>query len=567
MLLELRVSRFAIIDNLHIEFSNGLNILSGETGAGKSVLLKSLALLMGDKASSDSIRTGSDQATVEGCFDLKKRKDILARLSDMGIETAENHLIVKRVIRNDNKSRVYLNGSLSTLNDLKEIVAPLIEVAGRSAPLIEMTGQHDNRHLLSKSYHLDLLDQYAGVWDLRRAYENDYEAWLALKKEISTLEQVNLTSSQRLDFLKFQQSEIAAAQLTADEEIGIENEVKRLKNLTKIVQFVEGLEMSLYSDDDSVTTRIQQALSKRNEMAAVDAELYEKLSALEQVKSLLDDVTYDLRIFMKQLEADPERLEELQSRLSLIRKLQKKYSPTSSEILSHLASINEEIHNLENRDSILEELKTQEKILKEKILKQAEAMHRKRGKGSEVLKDSVNVELLDLNMKGVTFHISVEKAPDLSSTGITEVEFLSQTSVKDAKRPLAKFASGGELSRILLSLKRVVGSSEQPRTYLFDEVDTGVSGPTAEKVGKKLKSIAQGQQVICVTHLPQVAAYGDSHYSIQKSPSESAVIMEVSLLNKTSRVKEIARLISGEKVSKTSLAHAEQLMKEAHGPN
>ncbi|KHD89227.1 MAG: DNA repair protein [Bdellovibrio sp. ArHS] len=564
MLLELKVSNFAIIENLHITFKEGLNILSGETGAGKSVLLKSLSLLMGGKASSDTIRTGAAQATIEGSFDISKRADIIENLKSMGIEVDEDILIVRRVLSAGDKSKVYLNGSLNTLNSLRDIVAPLVELAGHSAPLIEMTGQHENRNLMSKAYHLDLLDQYAGTWDKRLLFTEKYNRYHAIFAEIKKLESDAKQKAQRLDFLIYQRDEIANLDLSPGEDMELEVEVKKLKNSSRIGSFVDQAEEALYTDDDSAISRLNAILKKGLELAGVDPQIGAKLENLEQAKALIDETVYELRQYASKIDADPQRLEEAEGRLSDLRKLQKKYGSTVDDILKALMDMEIEISNLQNSESKVESLKKEASV----ILKELEALggdlHKRRMKGADLLAESVNAELLDLNMKGVTFHVQVEKM-DLSSTGISDVEFLSQTSAKDVKRPLAKFASGGELSRILLSLKRVVGSTNQPRTYLFDEVDTGVSGETAEKVGKKLKTIAKGQQVICVTHLPQVAAFGDIHFFIQKSPQKGSVAMLVSELKTKDRVQEIARLISGEKISKTSVAHAEQLLAEAQG--
>ncbi|MBC7370868.1 MAG: DNA repair protein RecN [Bdellovibrionaceae bacterium] len=563
MLLELKVSNFAIIDNLHIEFEKGLNILSGETGAGKSVLLKSLALLMGEKSSIDTIRTGSTMATIEGSFDLTKRPDLEKNLTDLGIQIEEHTLIVRRTISGE-KSKVYLNGNLSTLHNLRDVVAPLIEVAGHSAPLIEMTGQHENRHLLSKAYHLDLLDQYAGTWDKRLQYQKGYERNQAIQTEIQKLESDAKQKAQRLDFLTFQRDEIAELDLSPGEDVEIETELKVQKSASRLFAFVDQAEEALYTDDDSATNRIKSILKRGAEIANVDPQLAAKIEVLEQAKTLLDDCVYDLRQYVSKIEADPQRLESLEQRLSDLRKVQKKYGPTVDDILKALENMENEIKTLQNSESRIEELKKESSVLIKELDKEAADIHKRREKGAQLLATSVNSELLDLNMKGVTFQVSIEKLTALNATGISDVEYMSQTSAKDPKRPLAKFASGGELSRILLSLKRVVGSSNQPRTYLFDEVDTGVSGQTAEKVGRKLKSIAKGQQVICVTHLPQVAAFGDVHFFIQKSPRKDSVTMEVIELHSKDRVKEIARLISGEKISKTSMDHAQQLLKEAH---
>ena len=562
MLLELKVSNFAIIENLQIEFDKGLNILSGETGAGKSVLLKSLSLLMGIKGSVEQIRSGANQASIEGSFDLKDRKDIMKHLTDMGIEADDGILVVRRVLSED-KSKVYLNGTLSTLQTLRDIVAPLIDLAGSHAPLIEMTGQHENRNLLSRSYHLDLLDQYAGVWEQRHQYTEIYDTWVALKGNIEKFKRESQEKSQRLDFLKFQRDEIAALDLSPGEDVNIEAELKRLKNSSRLTDFVSLVETSVYSADDSASSRIKMIVKRGQDLLQWDPTLATKLENLSQAQALIEDFVYEISQSFANLESDPNRMDNLQERLSGLRKLQKKYGTSVDEILQALLKMETEISALENSDNHLAQMLT-DLDLKEKELKtRALNMHKRRKEGSKLLAASVNDELADLNMKGVLFHVDLQPRTELNATGLTEAEFQSQTSPKDPPRALNKFASGGELSRILLALKRVVGASKWPRTYLFDEVDTGVSGTTAEKVGRKLKSIAKGQQVICITHLPQVAAFGDQHFSIQKSPAKNSASMEVRKLLKKDRIEEIARLISGQKITKTSLAHAEELIQSA----
>jgi DNA repair protein RecN (Recombination protein N) len=302
-------------------------------------------------------------------------------------------------------------------------------------------------------------------------------------------------------------------------------------------------------------------------MAALDSSLADKISNLEQAQNLIDDAVFAIRSYVQKIDADPMALDAKESRLSQIRKLQKKHGDDLTILVSYFETMKSEILNLENSDQHISELKKKSSLFELELKKMAEDLHISRLKYSKKLTDHVNTELMDLNMKGVTFDIQIQKLTSLTHTGISDIEFLSQTSPKDPKRPIAKVASGGELSRILLALKKSVGTTngktDSPRTYLFDEVDSGVSGTTAEKVGRKLKEIARGQQVICVTHLPQVAACGDVHFSIQKSTKKNQAIMTVIELNKTDRIDEIARLISGEKISKTSLAHAEQLLKES----
>lgn len=560
MLLEIKVNHFAIIDQLHLQFKEGLNILSGETGSGKSVLLKSLGLLMGGKASSDTIRTGSPQAIVEGSFDLKTRKDVKQRLQDLGIEVEDDQLVVRRIISSDEKSKVYLNGQLSTLQNLRDVVAPLIEVTGHAIPLIEITGQHENRHLMSKAYHLDLLDQYVGSWEKRVQYEQKYERLQHIIHQIQKLEAGSQNIHQRMDYLEFQRNEIADLDLSPGEDLELEAQVKRLKNATKLIQFVESAEDVLTNDEGSAVERIRTILKKGMELSNFDPAIPVKLQNLENAQELINDTLFELQRYLKSVDVDSSELEKAESRLSDLRKIQKKFGPSVDDILKALLNIETELAELKQSEQLLESHKKEVGTLRTELFKIGEELHSKRAKGSKLLSDSVNAELGELNMKGVIFQVGIEKIQDITATGISDVEFMSQTSPKDPARPLSKFASGGELSRILLSLKRVVGSSKQPRTYLFDEVDTGVSGPTAEKVGKKLKSIAKAQQVICVTHLPQVAAFGDVHFLIQKVQKKDRVHMEVIDLDHQARVEEIARLISGEKITKTSKAHAEELL-------
>lgn len=562
MLQELKVSQFAIIDNLHIEFQPGLNILSGETGSGKSILLKSLALLMGEKASSDIIRSGSQQAVVEGSFNIRNRNDIQKSLHEIGIDTSEGTLIVKRLIAHSDKSKIYLNGSLCTLTQLREIVSPMIALTGHHAPLIEMTGQHDNRNLLSKSYHLDLLDQYAGHFEKRHQYESKFAQLAQLRRQLLDFENEMCEKNQKLDFLKFQLHELDKLKLDPETDTALEDEIKIMKSSHRVLKFIDESENMLFSDDDSVLARLKTVQRKALEISQLSPQIGEKLDSLGQASQLIEDAFYNLRREVSRLQLDPAELEKKEDRLSQIRKMQKKYGPDLNAIIEAHKKIKHDVSELENADEHLEQIRKQCTLLELELKKIAEELHKTRIKSADKLAEAVNKELLDLNMKGVSFAIQTEKLEQLSPTGISDIEYLCQISSKEPRRPIAKVASGGELSRILLSLKKSLGQSESPRTYLFDEVDTGVSGITAEKVGRKLRDIAKGQQVICVTHLPQVAACGDVHFSISKSNQNDVIEMNVSELKAKSRIEEIARLISGEKITKTSLAHAEQLLRE-----
>lgn len=565
MLIELKVQNFAIIENLSLNFGPGLNILSGETGAGKSVLLKSLSLMMGDKAEADIVRNGFDTAVIEGYFDLAARPDILAQLEELGLDVADETLVVRRLISTQGKGKVYLNGALSPLASLRSIVAPLITLTGRQTPLIEMTGQHDNRHLQSKAYHLEVLDLYAGTWTLRVDFEKQYSRYFDIETQITKLEEAARSREQRLDFLRFQREEIEALNLKPNEEEELEARVSRMRHSARLIEFVGASVDALYANDDAVMVGLHQVLQRGNELAVLDPELGKRLLPLQEAKTLLEDAVFELRDYGKNLDADPQELNALEERLSSLRKLQKKFGKGVDEILRAHKEIIEEMDSLDRHDESVRALNEERMKLEKSLRKLAKELHERRSGGAHLLEKGVNDELLDLNMKGVTFSVKVNWTESWTSSGQSDVEFMIQASKKDEPKPLAKVASGGELSRILLSLKRVVGSSDRPRTYLFDEVDTGVSGQTAEKVGRKLKTIAKGQQLICVTHLPQVASFADQHFLIDKRPQKSGgQRMTVTELTKDERVKEIARLISGEKISQTSLEHARQLLAESH---
>ncbi len=563
MLIELKVKNFAIIENLTLSFKPGLNILSGETGAGKSILLKTLSLLMGEKAEADVVRSGVDQAVIEGFFDLSQRPDVIESMDELGLETSDESLVVRRIISQQGKGKVYLNGALSPLSSLRAIVAPLITLTGRQTPLIEMTGQHDNRHLQSKAYHLDLLDHYSGTWPTRHEFEKKFSRYLEIQKEIKDREEADRTREQRLDFLTFQRDEIAGLGLQPGEETDLESMVTRARHSARLAEFVEQSVNSLYASDAAALVILHQVLQRGSELAAIDPSLPNRLQSLRDAKALLEEGTFELRQYGRGLEIDPESLNQMEERLSQFRKLQKKYGTTVEEILATKRRIEEEIDSLERSEENLRALQEESAQLESDLMKIANDLHERRKSGAELLTSGVNDELSDLNMKGVIFSVRVDREESLGPSGRSDVEFLLQTSKKDHPKPLAKIASGGELSRILLALKRVVGASDRPRTYLFDEVDTGVSGPTAEKVGKKLKAIAKGQQLICITHLPQVASFADQHFLIEKSTQRGNVKMTVHELSREDRVREIARLISGEKISPASLEHARQLIAES----
>lgn len=560
MLIELKVKDFAIIQSIHIQFQAGLNILSGETGAGKSILMKSLSLLMGGKASSDIVRTGAKQAIIEGCFDISERNDIKKQLEEMGIDHSDDQLIVRRIISSQAKSRVYINSSLNTINSLSQVVSPLIQLTGNSAPLVEITGQHESKNLMSKSYQLDLLDQYADTLIQRSQFSKIFDQLRTMEKDLEALKNESLLRAQKLDYLYFQKKEIEELDLVENEDQTLEESYIKLKNAHKINEFISNSEHILVSGEGSALERIQKTLSWAEKIYKYDESIIQKMEELKTSANLIEDSMLELQKYIDELPSDNYELDRIEDRLTKLRRLQKKYGSSVNQILQSYSEIKVEISELEGSDEKINDLNKMIKVfhLEAKALSNELSISRK--KAALKFSKAVNKELMDLNMKGLEFLIQVDSLNNLNSTGENEVNFLCKNSKDDKARALAKTASGGELSRILLSLKQVIGKSELPRTYIFDEVDTGVSGPTAEKVGKKLKQIAEGQQVICVTHLAQVACYGDVHFLIEKNNKKDSTQMHLSELNSDNRINEIARLISGEKISKTSIEHAKELL-------
>jgi DNA repair protein RecN (Recombination protein N) len=561
MLVELKVSNFAIIDQIQLEFGPNLNIISGETGAGKSVIVRALGLLMGAKSQTDDVREGLEQSIVEGHFDLSSRKDILASLKEFGITSSEDGLLVRRIISRDGKNRVYINGHLSTLADLKNVVAPLVEVTGRNTPLIEVTSQNENKNLLSPQYHLDMLDQFCKSWDLRKKVHLLYSRCLEIESAIEDLKNSSRDRSQRVDFIKFQIDEISLLELNEETDLHIEDRLKILKNQNSLTQFYQNSIEALEGDGTSALTVLERVLKSALSLKHRPEAIEKIIETLDQAKQQISQATFELNQ-LAGVSFDEGELEKMESRLSDLRRLQKKFGPSVADILAAFENMKKELETLENCDEKIAQLEIEKKAVMSELSPVLQKLSQQRHKGALKLIDRVNGELAELNMKGVFFSIQIETAP-VTSSGQDHVVFAIQNGPKGESRPLQKSASGGELSRILLSLKIAVGEIDSPRTYLFDEVDTGVSGPTAQKVGKKLKEIASGQQVICITHLPQVASFADQHYFISKKSVKGHMNMTAVRLDGKERVEEIARLISGEKLSSTSLAHAKQLLADA----
>ncbi len=558
MLLELKVTHFAIIDKLEVHFLRpGLNILTGETGAGKSVLLKSLSLLLGGKGQADVIRAGQEQAEIEGAFDLSGRPDIRKVLKDLDLEAGEEILVIRRIINRSGKHRVYINGYLSTLNILEQIVPSLVEI----------TGQHEHHSLVRPQSQLELLDKFGGTMAAREKFS----LLLAERKKIETkldeLKNSVKDREQRIDFLSFQIAEIENFKPVHGEDQELATSYQKARFSARLGQFAQNAEDILYGQENSVHGKIADLLREGDPLAEIDPALKQAVTSLREISAITEDAAFSFRDYSKKNLGsvdNPGEVEKIEERLSDLKKLQRKYGATVESIIEFKNRAKEEFETLQSSEESISAFQKQIDEINKTLKLQGDKLHNARKKAAVEMSSGVNSELKDLNMKGAEFSIHITKEEQVSTYGFDDVTFMIKPAPQESARALSKIASGGEQSRIMLALKQVVSLTDLPMTYLFDEVDTGVSGPTAEKVGRKLKSIGKVHQVISITHLPQVASFADAHFLINKEVIKGLIKSDVSELTDKQRVQELGRLISGEKITATSLAHARQMLEASN---
>lgn len=551
MLRELQITNLAIIDRLNVEFSPGLNILTGETGAGKSIIIDAVNLILGGRASADLIRSGEKEATVEALFDLTGRPELQEALSGAGID-CEDELLVRRVVSAAGKNRVSICGGLATTGLLSEICRNLINIYG----------QHDAQSLLKTDQHVRLLDGFCGATPLRERFTAAFEAWQGAREELASLEAGEREAARRLDLLSFQSGEIADAKLHPGEEEEVSEERHRLSHSEKLLALTQGAFDNLYGGDQSLLGALGGVIASVTEAAGVDHALAPAVEALEGAYAQLEDASLTLRDYASGVESDPARLEQLDDRLDAINRLKKKYGATVEEILAFKAGIDEELRSLSARDEQRDELSARIRTLGEEVFGLGRELSAAREQGAARLKAGMERELCELAMKHAVFETSFERCGEPRSYGFERAEFLFTPNPGEPPKPLAKIASGGELSRLMLALKQLHPDSEVP-TLIFDEVDTGVGGATSALIGEKLKRVAKGQQVLAITHLPQVAAFADQHLKVEKSVAGGRTATSVELLEGEARVAEVARMLAGARVTEKTLEHAREMIQEA----
>jgi DNA repair protein RecN (Recombination protein N) len=551
MLTDLFIKNFAIIDNLHVEFREGLNVLTGETGAGKSIIIDAVNLVLGGRASIDLIRTGEDEAIVEALFDLSSRPDILAMLTETGIE-CEGDLLVKRVVSRTGRNRVFVGGGLSTINSLADLTGRLINIYG----------QHESQTLLKPESHLLLLDSFAAITYLKEEFTLVYNDYHRVLSEKVRLEEGERDAALRIDLLSYQSEEIARACLSPGEEEELARERELLVNGEKLLANSQKAFEALYGVDDSILGHLQQVLDGVKEISAIDCKLSSLAEALENAYLQLEDAALALRDYASGAETDPQRLEAVDERLDLIFRLKKKYAPTVTEIIAYQDKVNRELEQLRNREESRGELAGRLRELEDKIAILGKELSACRNGAAKDLKTAMEKELKELDMKNAIFEVALINLREPKSSGMERAEFLFSPNPGEAPKPLARIASGGELSRLMLALKQVHPESDVP-TLVFDEVDTGIGGATSALVGEKLKRVASGQQVLCITHLPQVAAFADHHFKVEKLVEGGRTRTSVGHLADNERVREMARMLGGVKITEKTMEHAREMIEES----
>ncbi len=566
MLVELRLENYAVIDNLKVEFASGLNLLTGETGAGKSILIDALTLLLGDKASAGVIRSGHERAVLTAVFELEgeSKKNASKILDANGIDRNENEssLILRREIAVSGKGRVFVNNQPATVSVLRQLAPHLANIHAQNESILSFDGEA----------RLGLLDEFAGIQIAK--VQDSFARWKNVALRIKDLEQDEQDRLRSLDLWSFQKREIEEAKLHPGEDERLAAEKRVLANAEKIYSAALNAFDLLYEGSASTSSSLRAAQKHLEELVRYEPKFQEALAALETARISVEDVGATLRDYAGGIHASPEHLAEVEDRLAAIDRLKRKYGATLEEVMSFGEEVSRKLSEMENKDDILRRLHSEMAEAAREYLNQSRRISRRRHEAARKLEKLVEAEVNDLAMKS-RFHIEVrgsDEGENWTASGFDEAIYMISTNPGEPLRRLEQIASGGELSRCMLALKTSVeaGSANSirhnknagaQRTLVFDEIDTGIGGSAAEAVGKKLKSLARSYQVLCVTHLPQIATFADHHYLIEKKDSSGRTRTAVRLITGSDRTEEIARMLSGAKLTDTSRKHAEQMLK------
>lgn len=541
MLLELIVENYAVVERAHIRFHPGFNLLTGETGSGKSIVVGALGLIFGERASADVIRTGADRARVSAIFDNK--------FSHPDLELADGEdLLIEREVQASGKSRAWINSRPVTAALLREV-----------APLLGMIhGQHDQQALLDPAEQLAELDGFGELESLRTVAAEAYREWSAAVKELAELESSEKERLRQIDLWSFQRNEIESAAPRAGEDSELETERSRLSNITKLSGLASEAYAALYESQESATASLRLAVKRLEELSRIDGSLEASIESLKAAGIAVNEAARALEGYLSRLEADPARLDEVEARLDALDKLKRKYGSTLDEVIEYLAHVSKSLDLAASADERARKLRAVVRDRKAVLDAACLQLHHAREEAARRLERGVEGELAELAMERTRFSVAI-RAVEPSATGADAVSFLVSPNAGEEPRPMERVLSGGELSRMALALKCVT-ERQAGRTLVFDEVDAGIGGSVAEAVGRRLRRIAHANQVLCVTHLAQIASFGDHHFTVEKAEVDGRTIARVTPLDRAERIREVARMLAGNRMTPEALRHAEQLL-------
>ncbi|HUW23415.1 MAG TPA: DNA repair protein RecN [bacterium] len=552
MLRELSIKNFALIEELHISLDKGLNILTGETGAGKSIIIGAIGLVLGEKASSEVIRKGSDLCEIRGLFEVKENIRLKEMLAEKGLLSCkEEEFILKRELSRQGRGRCFLNSQIITLGMLEEIGNYLVDVHG----------QHEHQALLKPGVARDLLDEFGVLMKLRKRTEQTYRKFREKSRELEELRASEKEREQQIDLYQFQIKEIDQANLSIEEEEVLEREHKVLSNAEKLGQLSQELYHHLYEGTGSITEKTALVERDLEKIVAIDQALKDELKELGEVKYRIDEMAIAIRDYRRKIEFNPQRLEEILERKELISKLKRKYGNTIKDILNYRKETQVKLDKLLNSAKNMEETIGEVERLQEELARQAGKLSGERKIAGAKLKKKMEQELKELGMGKARFDVEINQG-EIKSSGMDEIRFLVAPNVGEDLKPINQIASGGEISRIMLALKTILARADQIPTLIFDEIDAAIGGKIAQVVGRKMKTLSPNHQVICITHLPQIAVFASSHYFVDKKISGGRTKTMTALLDKKGKESEIARMLSGEQLTEITLKHAREMIRE-----
>ncbi len=553
MLVELAVEQIAIIDRLNLRFEPGLNVLTGETGAGKSILIDALSLALGERAEAEMLRAGAERAQVTAVFDISDSPRLIARMQELGVVPEEGLLYLTRDLFAGGRSQARINGRPVPVATLKAV----------GDLLVDLHGQHQHQSLFNTSEQMRFLDEWCGEEVLRLKAElgECVREMRALQRELSTLQADARERAHLLDLYTFQKQEIEQAHLTPGEEEELLAEERRLAHAEKLFGSAETAYELLTAGEPAAVDLLAQAVRTLEEIVPIDADLQPLVENLQNALYAVQDAAADLRTYRDRVEFNPERLNEVQDRLHLIRTLKRKYGDTVEAVLDYLREVTEKMERLQGGEERAEELMTALRQVEQRAQNLAQELSRLRREGARRFEQAVAQELSELAMPRARFEVKLTPKP-LESDGVDAVEFLIAPNPGEPPRPLSKIASGGELSRVMLAIKSVLAGVEDVPTLVFDEIDIGIGGRTAGVVGQKLQSLSQQRQILCITHLPQIASRARVHLLIEKREAEGRTVTAVTPVEGEARVREIARMLGD--TGESALRHAREMLETVH---